>query len=435
MARPSQIVITRNRAGKHSVAHQEAFMSTSIDTPPSTPGWHGQTFLVGEEIYLRRLEKRDARYAMSWRDTRYPISPSVTETWITESLNNERTGIWVIVRKVDDRVVGSLTLRRRTMGPVLTAYADPLHGDMGTHWQAEAYRLVIPWMRDELQTPSIRLPIAADEPEAIAALEEVGCIPSVRFREKLRTNGQWVDQLFYQALHPRWMERLGNPAEQPIERAGTGVPRPIPPRGTFTGDPPKGAMAIGERVYLKAFDKEDAEELSRLNRLERETGFGHSRLLTTNGNKVESRLEPASFRMLNGVGFAVRRRSDDCTIGDCGLQGIDYVNRRAESYSWLYSPDARGEGLGFEAKQLLLAYAFDTLGLHSVQSFVQAANLRSAAALRKQGYREAGRLYWSGMADGTFTSEILFDILADDWRALPRSTTTTTSMTDEEMPS
>lgn len=404
----------------------------STATNATEPGWHGQTFLVGEEIYLRRLEKRDTRYAMTWRETTYPVSPAVAETWLTETLNNDRLGIWVILRKSDDRVVGSMTLRRRTIGPVLRGYVDPLYGTQGASWKAEAYRLVIPWLRDELHVIGIRLPIAADEQEAIAALEQLGCVQTVRFREMLRKDGRWVDQLTYLALHPRWLERLGNPAETPIERAGTGLPRPVPAHGTFAGDPPRGAVAIGERVYLKAYDKEDAEELSRLNRIERETGFGHSRLLTTNGNKVESRLEPASFRLLPTVGFAIRRRSDDRTIGDCGVAGIDYINKHGETYSWLYEPDARGEGLGFEAKQLLLGYAFDTLGLHSLQSFVQEVNLRSAAALRKQGYREAGRLFWSGKASGTFANEILFDILADEWRALPRSTTISTT---EEMPS
>jgi RimJ/RimL family protein N-acetyltransferase len=65
-------------------------------------------------------------------------------------------------------------------------------------------------------------------------------------------------------------------------------------------------------------------------------------------------------------------------------------------------------------------YAFNTLGLHMVQSWVMFENTRSAAALRKQGYRDAGRVDWFMPRDGAFTSTSTFDLLADEWRAMPR---------------
>ncbi|MGC4189743.1 MAG: GNAT family protein [Thermomicrobiales bacterium] len=404
--------------------------STPVPAPLPTPLLEsaGQTFLIGEEIYLRRIEKRDAQYVMSLRNTVWPQSPAVAETWIAEGLRNKPFGVWTVVRKADDRPVGTMTLHYRDIAPLVEVHIDPLYGKAG-RWTAEVYRLVVPWLRDEIHVISLQLPVAADQAEAIAALEELGCVCSARFREMLRLDGQWVDLLRYVTLHPRWLKRLGNPADTPIVRAGIGEPRPVPSFGTFDSDshPPKGAMAIGQRVYLKAFDKEDAEALSRFNRIESETGFGHSRILTTDGNKVQSRLEPASFRLRDTVPFAIRRRADDRTIGDCGLQGIDYVSQSAESYSWLYDPATRGEGLGFEAKHLLLSWAFETLGMHSVQSYVAQDNLRSAAALRKQGYREAGRLFWKGTSDGGFTNQIVFDILADEWRSLPKAASSTHS--------
>ncbi|MGC4107900.1 MAG: GNAT family protein [Thermomicrobiales bacterium] len=401
--------------------------SLAIDTPnASVPESHGQTFLVGEEIYLRRIEKRDARYVMSLRNTVFPQSPAVAETWIAEGLRNKPFDIWTVVRKADDRPVGTMTLFRRNVAPVVDVHIDPLYAEAGP-WTAETYRLVVPWLRDEIHVVSLQLPVSANQTEAIAALDDLGCICGARFREMLRIDGQWVDLLRYVALHPHWLERLGNPADSPIARSGTGEPRPVPAPGTFDGDPPKGAMAIGQRVYLKAFDKEDAEALSRFNRIETETFFGHSRILTTDGNKVRSRLEEPSFKLRDYMPFAIRRRSDDRTIGDCGLESIDFIHQSAESYSWLYDPTARGEGLGFEAKQLVLAYAFDTLGLHSVQSYVLEDNLRSAAALRKQGYSEAGRLFWKYTKSGGFMNQIVFDILADEWRALPRAASAPTA--------
>jgi RimJ/RimL family protein N-acetyltransferase len=69
---------------------------------------------------------------------------------------------------------------------------------------------------------------------------------------------------------------------------------------------------------------------------------------------------------------------------------------------------------------LLLEYAFERLGLHMVQSWVYFQNTRSAAALRKQGYREAGRINWLYPNKGTLDNFVLFDLLAEEWRAMPR---------------
>ncbi len=48
-------------------------------------------------------------------------------------------------------------------------------------------------------------------------------------------------------------------------------------------------------------------------------------------------------------------------------------------------------------------------------------NTRSAAALRKQGYRERGREHWLIPVDGGYQNLIVFDLLAGEWRAMPRA--------------
>ena len=46
---------------------------------------------------------------------------------------------------------------------------------------------------------------------------------------------------------------------------------------------------------------------------------------------------------------------------------------------------------------------------------------RSAAALRKQGYRECGQLNWFYPYEGGFGNFLVFDLLAEEWRAMPRT--------------
>jgi RimJ/RimL family protein N-acetyltransferase len=119
--------------------------------------------------------------------------------------------------------------------------------------------------------------------------------------------------------------------------------------------------------------------------------------------------------------FAVCLRENDEYIGQVGLIGIDLINRFAGTGSVIVTPAYRGGGYGSEAKQLLLEYCFDRLGLHMVRASVMFQNTRSAAALRKQGYAEAGRVHWLRPLGGGFSSSVVFDLLAREWRAMPRA--------------
>ena len=121
-----------------------------------------------------------------------------------------------------------------------------------------------------------------------------------------------------------------------------------------------------------------------------------------------------------GMDFAIVLRETGEIIGENGLYAIDWVGKTAETGSYIYRPEHRGGGLGTEAKHLLLEYAFERLGLFAVWSWVLTANGRSAAALRKQGYRDAGRIDWIGVGRGEFQCALLFDLLADEWRAARR---------------
>ena len=80
-------------------------------------------------------------------------------------------------------------------------------------------------------------------------------------------------------------------------------------------------------------------------------------------------------------------------------------------------PEFRSQGYGTEAKHLLLEYAFERLGLHMIFSWVSEFNTRSAAALLKQGYREAGYFAWAHPYQGNYLGGWYFDLLASEWRA------------------
>jgi len=174
---------------------------------------------------------------------------------------------------------------------------------------------------------------------------------------------------------------------------------------------------VGERLALRPFLADELETIARASLQETEDSFGEGRrpvsplVLADRWGKQGEDTPP------DEITFAIVLRETDEVIGENGLFAIDWVGRTAETGTYIYRPEHRGGGLGTEAKHLLLEYAFERLGLHVVWSWVVTANARSAAALRKQGYRDAGRIDWIGVGRGAFQSAWLFDLLAEEWRA------------------
>jgi RimJ/RimL family protein N-acetyltransferase len=224
----------------------------------------------------------------------------------------------------------------------------------------------------------------------------------------------------YELLSPAWLANLGDPNDVPLERSGSGEPRPVPPPVVLDGDPPRNAMMVGQRVYLRPEEPSDAAKVALIARQETETFFDIGRHLTSSVMHEKWINDHQKNDLPSWITFAVCLRENDELIGWVGLLDVDYQNRFAETGSFFGELKYRGSGYGSEAKQLLLEYAFERLGLHMLQSWVFFQNTRSAAALRKQGYREAGRINWLYPNNGTLDNFVAFDLLAEEWRALPR---------------
>lgn len=394
---------------------------TQQESPAPGTGHLGQSFLVGESIYLRPVEEEDAEYGMSWYRSVIPRSVGRIKKWINEEMKEEHnTTHHVILRKADDRPVGSVKVERWGYAVWVTPYTDRLFGEQGDRWIVEALGLALPWIIDEQHRVIAYVnDIPADKPIIREGLTRIGARECGRFREKIRRGSSYIDAHAYDYPNKQWIETLGDPADIELERTGTGEPRPVSPPVTVEGTLPPNAMRIGERVYLRPLQKSDAKQVVKWSRRETEPFWSNGRPLYTETSVQKwfeglQKEEPQDW-----VRFAVCLRQNDKMIGAVGIDGIDYQNRCAESESEIFRPEYRGGGYGSEAKHLLFDYAFNTLGLHSLQSYVFFPNTRSAAALRKQGYREAGREHWLLPVSGRFQNFGTYDLLADEWRAMP----------------
>lgn len=388
-----------------------------------------QTFLVGDQVYLRPIVEDDAATGTSWRMTVFPHSTATTEGWIEDEIakgDSEHREVFAIVRKVDDHVVGSLSLEYDPTITVVAAHVDPIYGLTGQGWKGEAIVLAARWQIFERHKLMVHADIPADEEATIAIITAAGMREIARLRERYQRNGQRVDWLIFDFPHPAWMERLGDPREMPLERTGSGDPRPVPAQTALSADatPPAGAIMIGQRTYLRPFVKADAALATIWAMREPEADFSLGRGAESPEAFIRQALEEQKTETgpwPSVASWMVCLRESDEAIGYVSLEDINWVDRIAETASWIFRPEYRGGGYGSEAKHLLLNYAFNHLRLHMVHSWVLFQNTRSAAALRKQGYREAGRATWCFPYKGGIGNMVLFDLLADEWRALPRA--------------
>ena len=117
----------------------------------------------------------------------------------------------------------------------------------------------------------------------------------------------------------------------------------------------------------------------------------------------------------NNIQVLIYARDTGEPIGTMDLR-INTLNQVGSTGALIGDPAYHGRGYGTEAKMLLLEYAFNWRGLHSVTSRVLACNGRSARYNERCGYREVGRLTGVHIRDGERCDEIIMQVMADEWR-------------------
>ncbi len=388
----------------------------------SAPESAGQTFLIGDTLYLRGLEARDAKRAAAWRLSPFPVPVARAEEILKEDIapqaEHERLRL-IACRIADDEPVGAVDLRGwGGRNAYVSPWADPGFGPGGAAVKAEVLRIVVPWLSGERIVMAVFAWINSGEPPVTATASALGMRTAATVREAIWCDGARQDGLLYELLHPDWVDRLGDPRAATLSASdGVASSSSLPRRRVAVAPVPRNAVMTGERVYLRPIEVADWERIAPWTRQESETFFRTGRWIGSplvSGHHIRrmAKSDPPS-----DIEFAVCLRDGDELIGEVGIYEIDWVHRTAETGSYLYRAQHRGGGLGSEAKGLLLDYAFDRVGLHGVRSFVWSGNSRSAAALRKQGYRDAGRLCWTNVSAGAFTDTLVFDLLASEWRS------------------
>ena len=117
--------------------------------------------------------------------------------------------------------------------------------------------------------------------------------------------------------------------------------------------------------------------------------------------------------------FAVTVRGYDTAIGIFQMRQIDADFRTAE-WGFAIGSAFWGTGVFREGADLMLDFAFETVGVYRLEARASVQNGRGNGALRKVGAVKEAILRKSFLRNGEQVDQVLYAILEDEWRAMTR---------------
>ena len=172
-------------------------------------------------------------------------------------------------------------------------------------------------------------------------------------------------------------------------------------------------MLRGERVVLRAVERED---LKRLHELERNVGL----VLLADGEWQPVPLAQWEQNFDKGLQDSEKARfvieTNGTVIGGIGLH---HCNRRAGVTSFgigIYDPDYLGNGYGREAIRLIVDWAFRIQNYRRIW-LETSSNERAIRCYQSVGFIEEGRLREHEFLDGQYIDSIVMGLMRSEWAA------------------
>jgi RimJ/RimL family protein N-acetyltransferase len=169
----------------------------------------------------------------------------------------------------------------------------------------------------------------------------------------------------------------------------------------------------GQRVLLRPVTAADAPGLAEVDQEAR-------RLTGTHARHTPEQLEHWYATRADHddrLDLAIVDRTGGRYAGEVVLNDLDRDNRSCGLRILLVGERFRGRGLGTEATRLVLAHAFDTVGLNRVALEVYDFNPRARRVYEKVGFVHEGTLRRALRWDGDWVDAHLMSVLADEWSA------------------
>ena len=188
----------------------------------------------------------------------------------------------------------------------------------------------------------------------------------------------------------------------------------------FVPEAPLIPTLTGERVVLRPVRLEDAADVFRVFSDPAAMRYWSTPPMSSPADAT-GLIEDILGRQAQGDFFqwGVVKAGSDSLIGTCTLFQIVREHLRAE-VGFILRSDLWGMGLAREAITLMLAHAFDTLGLHRLEADTDPRNERCLGLLKRLGFQEEGRLRERWHVDGEVQDSVLLGLLSGEWGRGPR---------------
>ena len=172
-----------------------------------------------------------------------------------------------------------------------------------------------------------------------------------------------------------------------------------------------------ERLLLRPFETSDLDALFAIHADEANARYLYNEPRTrAQTEELLERKRAGSAVGAEGewLSAAAMLRATGELVADVSLLWASELHRQGE-IGFIVHPAHHGRGYATEAARPLLAFAFETLGLHRVYGRLEARNVGSARVLEKLGMRREAHLVENEWIKGEWQSELIYAMLAAEW--------------------
>ena len=178
----------------------------------------------------------------------------------------------------------------------------------------------------------------------------------------------------------------------------------------------KNAFLIGEKIYLRPIEREDAPLMQAFINDPEVT----QTLCAHRPYSLQSEIEfiDQTNKDQNVIWLGIALKQDERLIGSITLRGIQGKDRKGDFGIKIGVKEEWNKGYGTEATKLIVRYGFETLNLNRIFLRVFEYNLRAIRAYEKAGFRREGLLRQDEYRMGRYWDVIVMGLLREDWDKL-----------------
>ena len=174
------------------------------------------------------------------------------------------------------------------------------------------------------------------------------------------------------------------------------------------------SYAVGEQVYLRPLEQEDAEAIVRW--FNDQDVARTLRMWKPMTKGAEAHYLEEVARSEHDVVLGICLRDGDRFVGVTGLHGFELKNRSAMFGILVGEKDLWGKGYGTEATSLIVGVGFGTMNLNRIWLEVFSENERGIRAYEKVGFKREGTLRQTDYREGRWHDSLVMGMLRDEWK-------------------